>query len=134
MITLRALEDLYCKVFVDAPLDAQELARLISLRVGEALPWNTVRTDNLELEVRNNDDFLPAQKRKHRDDFVYYRLYLDIDPVSGTARDKYVNEVADLLQWLWGQAFPAVAACDFEDELPKHELGSFYRHHNNEEL
>jgi hypothetical protein len=116
----------YCKIYVDASITASDLAEEISKRIGVRSPWNTVRSDNLELEVRENEDFLSTRRRQHQYDFVRYRYYIDIEPVPGGSRAAYVREVSALLMLLWQLGMPAVAACDFESELPKHELGEFW--------
>lgn len=44
---------------------------------------------------------------------VHVELYGDHDDPSG-----FTELTATVLKLLWGQGYPAVAACDFEDELP----------------
>lgn len=113
-------------MYVDAPISANELAEKISSFFGVLMPWNTVKSDKIELEVHDNEDFIKINKRKHYNDFVLYSLFVEIEPIPGIDNNNYIRAVSELLEWLWEQGYPAVAACDFENELPKHELSSFW--------
>ncbi|MFD8009099.1 hypothetical protein [Streptomyces sp. NPDC058955] len=56
--------------------------------------------------------------RAHPDDFLEWSVVLECDAVPGAAPAETVDAVSALLRCLWDRGYAAVAACDFEDELP----------------
>jgi hypothetical protein len=72
-----------------------------------------------EVDVERNPDFDTAKCDLPGDGFLYYRCFLEIEPKPGIEFRDYVVEVARLLECLWEGRVPAVAACDFEDKLPR---------------
>jgi len=93
----------YCKVFVrtDATAGAvlETLARL--------LPGGVV------IDVRRN----AATEGDPGDDFVRWPVTIDVDAEEAD-HATVVDTVARILTALWETGQPAVAACDYEDELP----------------
>ena len=67
----------------------------------------------------NRNDTYERQAINLPDGFLYYRYFLDIDPVQDVDEADYVASVATLLTQLWQSEYKAVAACDFEDRLPR---------------
>jgi hypothetical protein len=126
---------LYCKMFVDTEIEKPQLKEIIrnlmagTYRFGTIVSTHceidvvcrlgTIVSTHCEIDVEENDDFDAQKRLDPNDGFLYYRYYLDIDPVEGADRQEYVTAVAQLLMRLWQLGFKAVAACDFEDELPK---------------
>lgn len=108
--TLRAPD---CKVFVDADLSDTEL-------VGMTAPVLFAPDDkiSLQVEVLTNEDYDSNRRRTFPDGFVYFRYTLDLYmPDAPITRQAAI--VTRLLKRLWEWGFPAVAACAFEDRLPK---------------
>jgi len=66
------------------------------------------------LDAERNDDYDEAAAREFPSGFLRFRYRIEID-----SRDV----VERLLPLLWERGVPAVAACDYEDELP--EKGGF---------
>jgi hypothetical protein len=52
------------------------------------------------------------------DDFVNFRYYLEVENEKGGLAD-HIETVSKLLEGLWAQGIPAVAACDYEESLPE---------------
>lgn len=110
-------EELYCKVYVDIEQDRSWLVETVAtLCVGVAV-GRTVESAELVVDVSRNEDYDPV-RRKTQDGFVYFRYYLDVLPGETFERDVYVTAVGRLLLGLWARGIKAVAACDFEAELP----------------
>ncbi len=111
-------DPLECEVYVDAPLplpDMQEwLARTLG---GVASGRREVSSGALRMAVVEVDEADEAAAAEP-DGFTFYPLMLEIDPARSTPRTVYVAAVGSLLQALWASGWRAVAACDFEDELP----------------
>lgn len=104
--------DLYCTIFVDADFGSGPLYRLIQSDISYIL-------DILDIYYNNNDDYHASLKLRPEDGFLYYRWFLDIEPKPNITPEEYIAAVGSLLCVLWRAGCKAVAACDFEDELPR---------------
>ncbi len=89
-----------------APRDARKGGHEIAPETRVAAEWMILVTS------LNRKDF-PA------DGFLCYRHIIDVDPLGEISREDYVVAVGKLLEQLWAANFGAVAACDFEEELPR---------------
>jgi hypothetical protein len=117
-------ENLYCKMFIDFNGELSDGDQLIAkLTNGSTkFKWGLIETAFAELDVRRNDDFKTPKELRSKDPqdaFLFWKYYIDIEPTEGTARTNYVSMVGRLLLDLWVIGISAVAACGFEDELPK---------------
>lgn len=111
--------DLACKLYVDGDLAAgPRLSDLAALLDG-TLRGAVITLPQNELELRDNEDFHPIDRRAFPDGFLHFRMYLEIDPVGTPSLDDQVRLVARILHYCWGKGWPAVAACDYEGRLPK---------------
>jgi hypothetical protein len=112
--------DLHCKVFVDADIARSNLVDIIARRLGETVAsQNIVEVGGAEVYVDDNEDFRTTWARTADAPFVYYRYYLDLDPLPGQDLPGQISVVSHLLECLWSQGFSAVAACAFEEDLPR---------------
>jgi hypothetical protein len=112
-------DPLYRKIFVRSDGNRSELQELICrMTGGENRRW-TIQTEWGEVDVMDNEDFDPKRKGDPAEGFLFYRFYLDVEPVKSVGRETYVKEVGRLLGGLWKSGLPATAACRFEDELPR---------------
>lgn len=73
-----------------------------------------------EIEILRNLDFDRVRRYQYPDGFLYFQYRIDVFLVEG--RSVSLNEqtalVTYILQYLWLHHVPAVAACDFENQLP----------------
>jgi hypothetical protein len=114
---------LYCKIFVDARLSEKELTAVITRLLGGRLRNFTVEAPVVEVDVRTNDAVM--QVPGEAPSFVNFPFYLDVEPSPerSASREDYVCAVSGLLRGLWDLGLDAVAACQFEDELPRRSEG-----------
>jgi hypothetical protein len=70
----------------------------------------------LRLEGAYND--YATGRHAHPFDFLQWPTVLECEAPSGAPAEEVVQAVAAVLEALWRGGFKAVAACDFEDELP----------------
>lgn len=118
-------QDLYCKLFIDASrLERDELTELVSSITGER-GSRTIETNILSVDIRLNKEypsskFAGSKPTDPADEFLHYRYFLDIFPITDPVnRGKYIAAIGRLLEGLWTQNYRAVAACRFDEELPK---------------
>jgi len=99
----------YCEVFVDGAAEA-DLEGLVASHF----------SDGVTVDVRRNQGADPARVDASADDFLFFPVVLDVQPNTDIDRRIYIERVGALLEKLWSNGLRAVAACDFEDELPRH--------------
>lgn len=117
--TMMDSKELYCKLFINSELPAKRLFELINLHLkGTKTGIHTIRTDLLELDLRENREYRPDSQ-----DFLFWRYYADIETQTGDSRS-YISCVKDLMCYLIQKGICAVAACDFENELTEGEICS----------
>jgi hypothetical protein len=116
------MEDLYCKIYVDTEMSKELFLDFIAKTINGRIELRTVCGLFFEVDVVNNQDAEPLQAISRDDEFLYYPYYLDVEPLENLNRESYVASIAMLLKALWDIGAKAVAACDFEDELPD-EIG-----------
>ena len=110
-------DDLYCKVFLDTKLSYEELFSIIMKYIGgnqEALSY--INTDWCEISVRKNKEYSETQYSRDMGDFIYWRYYLDVEPM-GVEENLYIRKLSDLLTYLKGYCGGIIASCDFEKKL-----------------
>jgi len=112
-------DELYCQIYVDADVSSDELLEKVAQLVGGTVDIDTVCTANYEIDIKKNEDFKPKCRHEEPDEFVYFRYYMDVDALPGQQRPAQIALVSKLLESLWSWRFQAVAACDYEKELPK---------------
>lgn len=111
---------LYCKLFIDYEGERSSVENLIASALdGQIHGFGEITTQTLDVSVRKNDDHNPVLKTNPTDGSLFYRYYLEIEPCDdGVSPTTYIRDIGNLLCGLWSQGVGAVAACDFENELP----------------
>jgi hypothetical protein len=111
-------QDLYCKIFVNGAPTSDNLLRLVARALGGTIEYHTVIATGAEIYVAHNDDD-DALRAREPDGFVFYPHYLDVTAVPGQTPSAQITLVATLLEAFWAAKLDAVAACEFEEELPR---------------
>jgi hypothetical protein len=110
-------DPLYCTVFIDSALPRGELLALVAQAVGGGLDGNVVVSPTVEIAIKRNG-YVDGPPPAPGSEFLAYRHYAEVERTQHVSRDAYVASIGRLLEDLWHRGIPAVAACDFEDELP----------------
>ncbi|MFD8471600.1 MULTISPECIES: hypothetical protein [Streptomyces] len=105
----------YCRILV-TNITVDETRRLLGSLFDGAFVRNALSVGEMEIEVRRN----PAAPSGgvESDDFVRWPVQIGTEPVTPHGETAAVDTVSRILESLWGSQAQAVAACDFEDELP----------------
>ncbi|WP_444929706.1 hypothetical protein ACJJIF_18230 [Microbulbifer sp. SSSA002] len=109
--------DLCCKIFVNAKLSGDQLISWLLESFPGDIDGRTLITPLFEMDVISNEDF----DKDKLDDFVFYPFYLEIDASDEAEEVDYISETGNLLRVLRSSDYAAVAACDFEEQLPEQE-------------
>ena len=95
------IEPIDCIVYAEDPArDRAEFESWLAGELGEPL------------DVQRSHDRDAARATEFPDGFLYFRHRIEVEA-------EHRPLVARLLRLLWDNGIPAVAACDYEDELPE---------------
>jgi len=118
-------DDIDCSVYVDADTSPGDLARsMVDAAIGPMVNLSTdarnatLRGDHFEIEVLKSNDADTLRRLDFPDGFLYFSFKVDIyvDAARMTPEER-VRLVDQLLHLFWKNGHPAVAACDYEDQL-----------------
>lgn len=112
-------ERLYCKMFVQSDASRDELIEYLRAVTRGTIDRWTILNSTMEMDVRRNEDARSPRTGPKQDEFLYYRFYIDIEPSPDAKRSEYIHGIGVVLEQLWSRGMKAVAACDFEAELPR---------------
>jgi hypothetical protein len=111
-----------CKIYVESDLDQDALAKLLAGSLSGTVAGTpvsrTVQTPLGDIDIRKNATSDKLRARQFPDGFLAFRYALELYPAPEAPREDRISLVARLLHRLWSQNLPAVAACDYEDQLP----------------
>ena len=111
---------LFCKMYLDMDGSVRDVNQLVrTILDGKSEDDAMISTSVCSIYIDENDEFDEVMRTTPADGFLYYRYFLDIEPVDGVIRGSYVQALSHLLRGLRKNGCKVVPACDFEDELPK---------------
>lgn len=116
---------LFCEIFVNTDRSIDALEQLIAAVLDAAVERHgfatTIVGPGYDLDVHRNERVLASadSQPQQTHDFVAWPYYLEIDATAEQTRPAQIALIARLLLGLWEAGLGAVAACDFEDELPR---------------
>ena len=111
-----------CAIYLQPPsaMDRVAIAGIVAQVLGAptdcSAPSPTIATDDCEIEVRINEDFDAIRTAEFPDGFLWSQFKLEM--FARPNKVVPVEIVSRLLNWFWSNGWSAVAACDFEDQLP----------------
>ncbi|WP_160714181.1 1,4-dihydroxy-6-naphthoate synthase [Chitinophaga solisilvae] len=113
--------DKYCKIFIAVDMPRESLISIIADKYDlEGSPFGSWSSGYFDMDIRINKDFNEQASKLFPDGFLHFEYYLDILFRQDLEDDEVmINMISDLLVWLWGNNYPAIAACDFENLLPE---------------
>lgn len=112
------MDNLYCKIFIFASLSRQSLLELLAEITQGNLSAGTVETPWGLLDVLRNSE-ADLSKVSESDGFLFYPYFMDIEGASNGTELTFIKAISEVLEALWAKNIKAIAACDFEDKLPR---------------
>ncbi|WP_152692013.1 hypothetical protein [Nocardiopsis sp. RV163] len=107
--------ELYCKIFVKY-MDKTSAKEAISSEFQGAFEGSGMYLNHLIVEVHGNPD--STESGSLGDDFLFWPVIIELDGEGESSETEMVAETSRVLEFLWRSGHPAVAACDFEGQLP----------------
>src|SRR5688572_15230421 len=112
--------DLDCMIYVDHEGECDELASRLAQPLGVAVArGHVIELPSATLNVRANEDFDARERMEFPDGFQFFRCYIEVSAADGASLDDVAPIVGAALESCWVQQVPAVAACTYEDRLPR---------------
>jgi len=117
-------ENLYCNIFINFDGELKQADDLVAKLTNGNIKSSVrvIETTFAELDVRRNDGYKTPKELRSKDsddDFLFWKYHIDIEPTEHVSRSIYIMNISKLIINLWSEGINAVAACGFEDELPK---------------
>lgn len=110
--------DLACIIYADTNKDelVDKLNQLLAKDSDNAVFY----AHNNEIEFLKNLDYDPVNSQQFPDGFLHFQQRIEIFPDEHklVSLENQFKLVSMILEILWSQGVPAVAACDYEDKLP----------------
>ncbi|MEV7797061.1 hypothetical protein AB0O68_34675 [Streptomyces sp. NPDC087512] len=102
-------------IYVDAVAAPRVVGRL---RDSLGLEDNGAELTVGPVRVEGEPNDYATGRRAHPFDFLEWPTVLECEAIAGAPAEEVVQAVTAVLEALWRGGFKAVAACDFENELP----------------
>ncbi|NML52712.1 hypothetical protein HHL19_17130 [Streptomyces sp. R302] len=112
-----------------AVADPETIVERLRTALGGTEVPTTARHDLIlgPLRITGDHNGCRTWDRADPDDFLPWPTVLEGETSPGAAPAEVVEAVATLLRTLWGMGYRALAACDFEHELPDAGGAARYR-------
>ncbi|ROQ67848.1 hypothetical protein EDD93_2297 [Streptomyces sp. 840.1] len=105
----------YCRIMV-AGITVADTQILLGGVFKGTFERRALTVGDVEVEVRRNPDARDDEAPSN--DFVRWPVQVETEPTTQDGEAVAVEIVSRILEALWGVEAQAVAACNFEDELP----------------
>jgi hypothetical protein len=76
-------------------------------------------TFQMDIYLDKNEQFDQEKIKRFPDGFLYFCYILEVDKIDVGDDRIYMKQLSQVLEFLWSIDTPAVAACDFEEQLTK---------------
>jgi hypothetical protein len=118
------VEELNCDIYLNWEQPDQELAQTIAdmcrgVVLRGASSTLVVETAHARIMIQPGPYFHGSRYLAGKDAFLRYPRRLEIYAHASALRTERVDSIAELLRSFWSRGVPAVAVCDFENELPE---------------
>lgn len=112
---------MFCKIYVaKSRINGVHLLASISALINEQLVNHMyVEKSGYYIDINANDEYDKEKEKEFPDGFLYFPFSIEIDIQNDIRIEDAAREVSCLLKYLWENNYAAVAACDFEDQLPE---------------
>src|SRR5438128_1578122 len=119
---MKDLDELDCKIFIESERPLSEIAALLARASGGTLRGGpggeTIQAALGEIEVRRNPEASGQPGHLFPAGFLHFRYLAELYPSPEVPPGERASLVAAVLDLLWSSGLAAVAACDYEADLP----------------
>jgi hypothetical protein len=101
----------FCKIFLCAA-EPRSVMDLLAVLLGGDFQRGSLALPSAVVDVLRNPDAGSAE------DFIGWPTFVEIEADADADNASIVEVTSRIVIAMWGAGIPAVAACDYEDELP----------------
>lgn len=92
-------DNLYCKIFIDTNIEYDELFSIVLNYVsGKKKSFSYVAGEWCDIFINKNKEYNKEKYTQDVDDFLYWKYYLDIEPIN-VEETGYIEKISDLLKY-----------------------------------
>ena len=110
--------NLDCKIYVNTDMSHSELVQSIAQFLSGTVKLSTIYLPRVEIDVAKNDDYDEVICKKFPDGFLYFRYFVELYAFPEQQMQNQIELVSKILTYFWSENIPAVAASDYENDLP----------------
>ncbi len=110
----------FCRIFISSDVTTDELLQELALIFGASQSgFSFIETELFSISVERNKIHDSKREKEFPDGFLYFPIAIGIDFDNDGCKELAIETVAKILVYLWyTKAVAAVAACDYEEQLP----------------
>jgi hypothetical protein len=112
------LENFGCDLYIDSEDDLNTLLQNIATIFNTNPIEDGIFVNEGSLFLLKNKNFHKIYKKNLEDGFLFYRYLLKAKPNDLMGKENAIQFIAPILKYLWSKGFPAIAFCDYEENLP----------------
>ena len=111
--------NMFCRIYVGGTKTKESIILDFVSDILETPVSNAWHIENKEfsLSVDRNDEYNFDKSKGFPDGFLYFQFSLSIDFIENIDILRVVGVINKVLEYLWANNYPAVAACDYEELL-----------------
>ncbi|MCL2865660.1 MAG: hypothetical protein FWE25_08985 [Lachnospiraceae bacterium] len=114
-------KDLSCKMFIHTDKKTDEfvahIEEIVRVKCDE---FRTFENDYFAADVLLNKWYDEHKHTVFPDGFLYYKYLLKFECIDKNKEKDYIAFLHSFMSVLWEMNMKVVAACDFEEKLPRH--------------
>ena len=105
-----------CDIYFDTDTELENLSKSIAEYFSLPINLLEIQGEDFGIFINKNNDFDPE---KRYENFLHFKYLMEITVGEGKPFRSFKDLISKILEFLWNRKIPAVAACDFEDALPR---------------
>ena len=112
-------KDIYdCNLYIDADEEISILLQNIANLFDTKSIDNKICVDKGILYLCKNNKFHKINKKNPEDGFLFYQYFIKAKPNALFGEENAVQFISTILNFFWSKGYPAIAFCDYENNLP----------------
>jgi len=109
---------MHCKIYTTGNDISEEL--ILNLLVGilhSSIIDGYIENENYSIYIDVNEEYDNNKEKDFPDGFLFFKLIIEVDFIAGVSKETILNTTNRILECLWQIPYPAVASCNYEEEL-----------------
>lgn len=109
---------MFCKIYTTGDITNEEsLLRILSNKLNTTITDGYISSRDYTIYVDINEEYCDDKQKRFPDGFLYFRYLIEVNFQDSTKKDLCLSITNNILSSLWHLKYPAVASCNYEQEL-----------------